>query len=209
MFLGHYAVALAAKAYRPELSLGGLFVTAQAADIGGSVLLLFGAESIGDQRISHGLPAILLLGVGGWRLARSRPAVFSRTGARAPLLIALVAASHCGLDWLSRAVDAAPMLRFGGEVAMLLAASGAYAWSRVRAGTQSWVGWPMLGLLAGLIGFHAVVSFGSPPSGVLAYAASNLAAFQLLAVLVGVACNDGGHGAPLDNAQGRVAGRTR
>lgn len=75
MFVGHFGIAFAAKAIRPDLSLGGLFVATQGMDIVYSGLLLAGVERIrlapggtgpdGVEMVhvpySHGLiPAVLL-----------------------------------------------------------------------------------------------------------------------------------------------------
>ena len=46
MFIGHYAVALGAKKFAPEVSLGVLFLACQLADLIWPNLLLLGVESV-------------------------------------------------------------------------------------------------------------------------------------------------------------------
>ena len=46
MFIGHFAVALAAKRAVPQVSLGTLFLAAQLADLVWPVLVLLGVESV-------------------------------------------------------------------------------------------------------------------------------------------------------------------
>ena len=45
MFIGHFAVAFAAKRTAPELSLGTLFLAAQLADLVWPTLVLLGVEA--------------------------------------------------------------------------------------------------------------------------------------------------------------------
>lgn len=54
MFLGHFAVGMAAKRVAPRVSLGTLFVAAQFLDLLWPTLLLLGIERV---RIVAGLPA--------------------------------------------------------------------------------------------------------------------------------------------------------
>ncbi len=46
MFIGHFAVALAAKKAAPRVSLGTLVLAAQLVDVLWPILLLFGAEHV-------------------------------------------------------------------------------------------------------------------------------------------------------------------
>jgi len=90
MFVGHYGVSLAAKRYRPELSLGVLFLAVQFLDVLFAVFLLTGLEKM---RIVHGFTAYnpydlyrmpyshSLLGAMAWSLAAGI-ACFFWTGAR-------------------------------------------------------------------------------------------------------------------------------
>lgn len=54
MFIGHYGVSLGAKAYRPRLSLGVLFLAVQFLDVLFSIFVLAGLEKM---RIVHGFTA--------------------------------------------------------------------------------------------------------------------------------------------------------
>ena len=115
MFIGHFAVAFAAKRIVPAVSLGTLFLAAQLADLVWPVLVLRGIEIVAIRPgitamtplefihypYSHSLLALAawsaLLG-GAW-LLRHRPA------ATAALVIAAVALSHWLLDVISHRPD--------------------------------------------------------------------------------------------------------
>lgn len=107
MFIGHYAVALAAKRVAPRTSLGTLFVAAQFADMLWPVMLLLGWERahleagpnpflilwLDSIPISHSLLTLIAWGaLFGWLYHR-------RTGyARGALVIAVAVVSHWVLD---------------------------------------------------------------------------------------------------------------
>lgn len=114
MFIGHFAVALAAKRVAPQTSLGTLFVAAQLPDVIWPVLLLTGAEKVeihpGDTAFSplhfvsypwsHSLLMVALTGLAagllyGWKTKY-------RVGA---IVVALLVASHWLLDWISHRPD--------------------------------------------------------------------------------------------------------
>src|SRR5512147_3002389 len=115
MFIGHFAVAFAAKRAAPAVSLGTLFIAAQLADLVWPILVLLGIERFeirpGDTAVtplaflhypySHSLVALALWGAGlgaAWLVrTRGRP----WTG----VLIALVVLSHWVLDVLSHRPD--------------------------------------------------------------------------------------------------------
>ena len=115
MFIGHFAVAFAAKRIAPAVSLGTLFLAAQLADLIWPVLVLRGIEIVAIRPgitamtpldfihypYSHSLLALAvwsaLLGC-AW-LLRHRPA------ATAALVIAAVALSHWLLDVISHRPD--------------------------------------------------------------------------------------------------------
>src|SRR6266498_3662872 len=114
MFIGHYAVALAAKRAAPKTSLGTLFAAAQLADLLWPPLLLAGWErsgivpgpnpfltlSLQSIPISHSLLALI-----GWGL------LFGllyrvRTGyGRGALVVALLVVSHWLLDFVTHRPD--------------------------------------------------------------------------------------------------------
>ncbi|MCB2378840.1 metal-dependent hydrolase [Hymenobacter sp. BT635] len=105
MFIGHYGLAFGAKATKPQLSLGLLFMAVQLADLLWPTLLLLGLERVELQPsagqaitfshypISHSLLMSvvwsLLLGLGYWVLRRDKPAA---------LLLAFSVLSHWLLD---------------------------------------------------------------------------------------------------------------
>jgi hypothetical protein len=114
MFLGHYAVALAAKRAAPETSLGTLFFAAQLADMLWPVLLLVGWERVrivsgpnpflifafDSYPISHSLATLiawaLLVGV-GYR---------ARTGyATGAIVLGVCVLSHWVLDFVTHRPD--------------------------------------------------------------------------------------------------------
>ncbi|HEU4697904.1 MAG TPA: hypothetical protein VFS40_01880 [Gemmatimonadales bacterium] len=114
MFLGHYAVALAAKRAAPRASLGALVLAAQWADLLWPALLLTGTERVAitgganpflvltftHYPVSHSLLADVGWGVAGglltWALTRDR---------RAALVVGLVVVSHWVLDFVTHRPD--------------------------------------------------------------------------------------------------------
>lgn len=114
MFLGHFAVAFAAKRLDARPSLATYFAAAQLPDVLWPVFLLAGAEHVtiapGDTAFtplrfdsypySHSLLAVAfwgaLFGI-GYALWRRRP--------RAGVLIAALALSHWFLDWITHRPD--------------------------------------------------------------------------------------------------------
>src|SRR2546429_7533385 len=114
MFIGHYAVALAAKRVAPRTSLGPLFAAASLADLLWPVFLLFGWEQahvvpgpnpfltlwLDSIPISHSL--ITLIGWGALFAYLYRV----RTGdGRAALAVALLVGRHWLLDFVTHRPD--------------------------------------------------------------------------------------------------------
>lgn len=114
MFIGHFAVAFAAKKIEPEVSLGTTFAAAQLADVVWPVFVLTGIERVaiapGDTAVTplrfesypytHSLVAAVLWGAafGGLHyLSRRRP--------RAALVLGLLVVSHWVLDVASHRPD--------------------------------------------------------------------------------------------------------
>jgi membrane-bound metal-dependent hydrolase YbcI (DUF457 family) len=112
MFLGHYALGLAAKRASPGVSLGVLFLAAQLADILWPFLLAVGLEQVrihpGDTAFtplefvsypySHSLLLLVVWGLAaGWLLAR-------RTRGGVAIVTALVV-SHWFLDFVTHRPD--------------------------------------------------------------------------------------------------------
>jgi membrane-bound metal-dependent hydrolase YbcI (DUF457 family) len=135
MFIGHFAVALAAKSQAPRPSLGTYVVAAQFLDLLWPVLLLAGAEHVeirpGDTAVtplafvsypwSHSLVMTLVyaLSVAGAYLAFAR----DRAGA---LLLGLCVASHWILDAITHRPDL-PLTPWSGTLV------GAGLWNSVSA----------------------------------------------------------------------------
>ena len=114
MFIGHYAMALAAKRAAPRTSLGTLFAATSLADLLWPVFLLFGWEQahvvpgpnpfltlwLDSIPISHSL--ITLIGWGALFAYLYR----TRTGdGRAALVVALLVVSHWLLDFVTHRPD--------------------------------------------------------------------------------------------------------
>lgn len=104
MFIGHFAVAFGAKKLAPQVSLGVLFLACQLADVIWPNLLLLGIEKVEVEPgitvmtplnflhypWSHSLVAMLLWSV----IFVLLYAALRRSGARAAMVIAVVAFSH-------------------------------------------------------------------------------------------------------------------
>jgi membrane-bound metal-dependent hydrolase YbcI (DUF457 family) len=115
LFIGHFAVAFAAKRIAPTVSLGTMFLAAQLADLIWPVLVLRGIEIVAIRPgvtamtpldfihypYSHSLLALAAWSavLGGAWLLRHRPA------ATAALVITAVALSHWLLDVISHRPD--------------------------------------------------------------------------------------------------------
>ena len=114
MFIGHYAVALAAKRAAPRTSLGTLFAAASLADLLWPVFLLLGWEQahvvpgpnpfltlwLDSIPISHSLITLI-----GWGVLFAL-AYRQRTGySRGALVVALLVVSHWVLDFVTHRPD--------------------------------------------------------------------------------------------------------
>lgn len=204
MFLGHFAVGLAAKRAAPELSLGTLFAAAQLADLVWPNLVLAGVEQVdvvpGITRVtpldfvaypwSHSLLTLAAAGLvfgGLWRLLR---------GGRHESALVLLAAvlSHWFLDLVVHRPDLplapgpGPLLGLGlwnSLPATLLLEFGALAAGVMvyRAASRARDRIGSLGL-AGLVGFLALIQlaaiFGPPPPSAVAVAWSAQAVWLLV-----------------------------
>lgn len=107
MFIGHFALGMAAKKVEPSVSLGTLFFAAQFLDLLWPTLLLLDAEHVliqpgiskvtplafTDYPISHSLLAVL-----GWSLAFGAVYFFISKNMRASLLVGCLVLSHWILD---------------------------------------------------------------------------------------------------------------
>ena len=115
MFIGHFAVAFAAKRAAPELSLGTLFLAAQLADLVWPTLVLLGVESFA---IKPGATAVTplefthypwshsLVAMVGWGFLLAIAWLIARRGTPwAALVIIGVVLSHWMLDVISHRPD--------------------------------------------------------------------------------------------------------
>jgi membrane-bound metal-dependent hydrolase YbcI (DUF457 family) len=114
VFIGHYAVALAAKHAAPRTSLGTLFAAAQLADLLWPVLLLLGWErasvttgpnpfltlSLDSIPISHSLVTLVGWGILFAFLYQARSGY-----ARGAVVVALTVVSHWLLDFVTHRPD--------------------------------------------------------------------------------------------------------
>jgi hypothetical protein len=114
VFIGHFAVAFAAKRAVPEVSLGTLFLAAQLADLIWPTLVLLGYEHFA---IRPGITAVTplefirypyshsLLGMAAWGALLGIVYLVLLRKARAALFLFLVVLSHWLLDFLTHRPD--------------------------------------------------------------------------------------------------------
>lgn len=114
MFIGHFAVGMAAKSVKPSLSLGSYFMAAQFVDLLWPTLLLLNLEQVIIEPgitamtplnfihypISHSLLMALV-----WALAGFGLVYMIKKDASAALLIGLCVASHWLLDFFTHRPD--------------------------------------------------------------------------------------------------------
>lgn len=114
MFIGHYAVALAAKKAAPKVSLGTLFIAAQLVDLLWPLFLLLGLEHV---RIDPGNTAFTpldfydypithsLVGAIGWSMLLAGTYYGFRREKKSAVVIGLVVFSHWILDLITHRPD--------------------------------------------------------------------------------------------------------
>ena len=203
MFLGHFAVALAARRATPRTSLGWLFAACQLPDLIWPVLLLAGVERAhvapGDTAVtplafdhypwSHSLLMTIV-----WGIALAGIYVAYRGDRRAALVLEAVVVSHWVLDWISHRPDL-PLTPWGETrvglglwnsvmatvvVEGLLFAIAVWMYSRAtrardRTGRVAW-----LSLVVFLVLIYVANIFGPPPKNMTAVAVSALAIWLLV-----------------------------
>ena len=115
MFIGHFALALGAKKYAPQVSLGVLFLACQLADLIWPNLVLMGIEALEIEPgatvmtplnflhypYSHSLLALLLWGV----VFAGLYTLLTRAGTRVAVVIGLLVLSHWVLDAVTHRPD--------------------------------------------------------------------------------------------------------
>ena len=204
MFIGHFAVAFAAKRAAPEISLGTLFLAAQLADLVWPTLVLLGIETFSIRPgitavtpldftrypYSHSLVGMALWGLG---VAVAYLAI-RRRGFEAVTLFAVVL-SHWLLDFASHRPDL-PLTLTGAErlglglwhsrIATLLVEGLLFAacvWIYVRATRplDRTGRWSLVGLVVFLALIYLANIFGPPPPSVAAVAWAAQAIWLLVA----------------------------
>ena len=114
MFIGHYAVALAAKKAAPRVSFGTLLLSAQFLDLLWPALLLLGLEHVRiapgntaftpldfyDYPISHSLLTVM-----GWGVAFGLGYFLLKHDRRSVLVLGICVVSHWVLDFISHRPD--------------------------------------------------------------------------------------------------------
>ena len=204
MFIGHFAVALAARRAAPRASLGWFFAASQLPDLLWPLLVLADVERVriapGDTAFtplafdhypwSHSLLSAVLLGVVFAALYRTR-----HREQRGAALVALLVVSHWVLDWITHRPDMPLMpgsdVRVGlglwqsvpwtliVETAMFAAGAWLYATATVARGRKGrLIFWSLVGFLL-LTELANVLS--PPPPNVTAVAVGGLATLLLVA----------------------------
>jgi len=203
MFLGHFALAMAAKRATPRLSLGSLFVAAQFADLLWPILVLAGVEQVevrpGITTVtpldfvsypwSHSLAMLAL-----WGALLGLAFVAARRGGAAGMIAALVV-SHWLLDVASHRPDM-PLSPGGSQklglglwnslpatlvVELGLYALGVAVYARTtepRDRVGRWALWSLVGFLGAI---YLGNVFGPPPPSGRAVAWSGIAMWLLIA----------------------------
>lgn len=203
MFLGHFAVALAAKRATPRTSLGWLFAGCQLSDLIWPVLLLAGVERAHiEPGITAATPLVFdhypwshsLLMTVVWGLVFGGTYVALRGDRRGATVVGLVVVSHWVLDWISHRPDM-PIVPWGGPrvglglwnsvvatvaVEGLMFALGVWIYTRStvprdRTGRRAWVS-----LVVFLAAIYVANEFGPPPTSMTAVAVGALAIWLLV-----------------------------
>lgn len=205
MFLGHFAVGLAAKRVAPGVSLGTLFLAAQFADLLWPNLLLLGVERVvirpGITAVtplefvsypySHSLLALLvwgaLFGLAYWLAKRN---------VSAALTLGAIVVSHWVLDLVAHRPDLP--LTFAGDarvgielwrsvpatvaVELALLATGCALYARFTRPRDAVGKWGLAGVILLLLTIQLGAVFGPPPPSVAAVAWSAQAVWLLVAL---------------------------
>jgi membrane-bound metal-dependent hydrolase YbcI (DUF457 family) len=203
MFIGHFAVAMAAKRAVPQTSLGWLFAACQLPDLLWPAFLLTGIER---ARIAPGDTAFTplafehypwshsLLMVAIWAVVLGGAYRFRRNDGRAPLIIATLVVSHWILDWVTHRPDL-PLVP-GGEpklglglwnhptatllIEAAMFAVGVWIYSRSTKPRDRTGRWAWVALVAFLVVMHSTNAFSPPPPDMTAVAIAGLAIWLLV-----------------------------
>ena len=204
MFVGHFAVAFAAKRIAPEVSLGTLFLAAQLADLVWPTLVLLGVEVVA---IRPGVTAMTpldfihypyshsLLALAGWSALLGTAWLLRRRAVAPALVIVAVALSHWLLDVISHRPDMP--LTLGGPtrlgfglwqsipativVELLMLAVGVALYVRATPNANRLGRNGLRALVAFLVLVYLASAFGPPPPSVAAVAWTAQAIWLLVA----------------------------
>ena len=205
MFIGHFAVAFAAKRAAPEVSLGTLFLAAQLADLVWPTLSLLGVERF---EIRPGITAVTpldlihmpyshsLVALAGWGAALAAGYLVVRKGKPASAaLLAAVVLSHWVLDVVSHRPDM-PVTLAGPErlglglwhslPATLIVEGALFAacvalYARATRPRDATGRWSLAALVAFLLAAYGASIFGPPPPSTAAVAWTAQAIWLLVA----------------------------
>lgn len=206
MFLGHFAIGLAARPLAPRVPLPMLLLAPQVMDLAWPALVGLGVERariepghlaasplvLEHMPYSHSLVAAL-----GWALVTALAYGLVARDRRGALVVAALVLSHWLLDWIAHEPDM-PLVpggdRYGlglwrslpatliTELAMFAVGAWLYTRATVASGPVGRLGWPGLaGLL--VLGFLAAL-FGEPPPSIRALL---IIAAVIIVVVVGAA----------------------
>jgi membrane-bound metal-dependent hydrolase YbcI (DUF457 family) len=205
VFIGHFAIALGAKKYAPQISLGILFLACQLADIIWPNLVLLGIEIFevepGNTAVtplnfiyypySHSLVALLIWSV----LFAAIYTLLRHSGFRAAIIIAVVVFSHWILDVITHAPDMPitltgsdriglelwnhPYIAVPFELLLFAIGFGLYAHNTHALNKRGSLG--MWGLAIFLVVIYFANIFGPPPPSVSAVAWSAQAIWLIVA----------------------------
>ena len=204
MFIGHFAVALAAKRAAPEVSLGTLFLAAQLADLVWPTLVLLGIESFS---IRPGITAVTpldftrypyshsLVGMAGWGAALGVVYFLWKRKAWGAAILFAVVLSHWLLDFVSHRPDLPLTLtgaeRFGlglwhSRLATLAVEGALFAacvwyYARITRPADRTGRWSFVAFVVFLVVVYVANVFGPPPPSVAAVAWSAQAIWLLVA----------------------------
>jgi membrane-bound metal-dependent hydrolase YbcI (DUF457 family) len=203
VFIGHFAVALAAKRAAPRTSLGTLTFAAQFLDLLWPVLLLAGVERVeirpGETAftplvfehypVSHSLATAI-----GWAAACAGVYWAITRYGRGALVVALVVVSHWVLDWVTHRPDlplypGGPLQGLGLwnsvvatlVVETLLFAGGLALYLRTTRARKATGRWNLGAFAAFLVFVYLAAAFGPPPPDVRTLATSAFAMWLLVA----------------------------
>jgi len=204
MFIGHFAVAFAAKRAVPDTSLGWLFAAVQLPDLIWPVLLLTGAERAriapGDTAFTplafdHDPWSHSLLMMVVWGVALGSVYFAVRGDRRGAVAVGILVVSHWLLDWVTHRPDM-PLVPWGGpklglglwnSIAGTLIVEGllfvvcVFIYMRTTPPKNAKGRWGMFALLAFLVLIHSSNLFSPPPPNMNVVAIAGLALWLFVA----------------------------